>query len=435
MKKSAQLRQERSAKIDAQKELRKKAEGEKREKLNVEETAQFRALQKEIDDLDADIADAEAYERNLRNQEGGQHFGPEGDGKDGEQREKEKIYRKFDFAKALRTAPKGNFDGVEKEVNDMAIEELRVAGKEISESSFHIPGSMVRASAQTVTEDSGNYGGQLVAKQTPRPVDGFLPELFLEKLGATMLTGLTGGNLPLPVVDAYDFGWYAETEDVSAQKKQMVGPELVEKRAAAVVLISNRLLNQPNLDANALVMRKLGQGAAKCLNSAAIQGTGLNNQPTGLLAMSGILAASQTSETLADWTKIVELIGLLNSNDATSESRGFLLHPTLEASLMTIKKDAGSGLFLSESGKIAGYNSVATSLVPVTPAASPVPALYPMIFGDWSQMFIGQWNAISFVVDPVTAASANSQKVTVNMGAGVAVANKKAFAVNSFLKV
>lgn len=431
MKKSDALRQKRAAAIEAQKALHTKAEAEKRS-LNEAETVEFRAKQTEIETLTAEITDAENYEANLRSLGTG---APSvmGTG-NGEEKEKRQLYGAFDFSKALRSAPSGNFDGIEKEVNDIATAEMRASGKMANESSFNIPSDMVRASAQTVTEDSGNYGGQLVPGGTPRPVAGFLPRLFLEEMGATVLTGLSG-SVPLPVVEEYDFGWYAETATISSQKKAITGPTLSQKRAGAVVLISNMLLNQSSVDVRGLVLRMLGAGAAKCLNSAAISGTGLSNDPTGLLNMTGILTSTQADDAAATWTRIVELQGLLNTNDATNESRGYLLSPALEASLMTIKKDAGSGLFLSEGGKIAGLKSVATSLVPAIAAAGGNPELHHLICGDFNQMFIGQFGGISFVVDPVSAADANSLKVVVNMGADVQVANKKAFAINSWLSL
>ena len=154
--------------------------------------------------------------------------------------------------------------------------------------------------------------------------------------------------------------------------------------------------------------------------------------------MSGILAAAGTTPALPTWELITELQGLLDQNDATDLSRGYLVSPKLAALLKTVKKDAGSGRFLMEAGLIDGYRTVATSLVPaIAPVVGPpaVPELHHLIFGDFSQLFIGQWGGVQFVVDPLTAANANSLKVVVNMEGDVQVANKKAFAVNSFLKL
>lgn len=427
MKKSSELKQERAQKIKAQKEATALASTENRS-LNTEEATTFRAAQVEIEDLTGQIEMAEQAEANQRSLEGSAptDFKPEG----GEQRELEKIKKRFNIGAALRMAGKGKWEGVEKEVNEIGVNELRSAGKEVSDSSFSMPASMVRASAQTVSEDSGNYGGQLIQKQAPRVVDSFIPKLWIEDLGATVLTGLSGGKLPLPVPANYAFSWYDETEDASSQKATIAGPELDPKRAAAVVLISNRLINNASVDAQAMVMKNLGNAAAQALQGAAINGLGVKD-PLGLLNMSGLGAGSSAAAVLPTWALVNELKGKIKAADSTEKSLGYLCDPELMALLETIQKANGIG-FIAENDKIGGMKSVATSLIKTIAGT---PNLHTLIFGDFSQLFVGQWDGIQFVVDPLTAASANSLKVTVNMEADVQVANKKAFAVNSFFKL
>jgi HK97 family phage major capsid protein len=99
--------------------------------------------------------------------------------------------------------------------------------------------------------------------------------------------------------------------------------------------------------------------------------------------------------------------------------------------LETTAKASAQG-FIADKSKINGYNTVATSLM--TKIAG-TPDLYPLLFGDFSQMYIGQWGGISFIVDPYGGAGTNSLIVTVDMQADVQVANKKAFAKNAFFKL
>jgi hypothetical protein len=147
--------------------------------------------------------------------------------------------------------------------------------------------------------------------------------------------------------------------------------------------------------------------------------------------MIGVSASTQNAAAAATWARIVELQGLLDSNDASDINRGYLCSPKLLAALKTIPKQTSAAAgFLAEKGLIDGYKTVATSLVPTI---SGTPDLHSLIFGDFSQLFIGQWGGIQFVVDPLTAASSASLKVVVNLEADIQVANKKAFAINSFL--
>lgn len=430
MKKSVEIRQELSGFVSSQEALLATAQKENRD-LNEAETASFNDLQKQIDEKRTALTIAEKMEENQRDfgvSNPGKSVTPD-DGKDGEQREIEKLQTRFNIGTAIRMAGKGNWSGAEKEVHELGVSEMRASGKDIADHSFIMPSTMVRASAQTVSEDGGNYGGMLVQPQAPRVVESFIPKLFIEELGATVLTGLSGGKLPLPVAANYAFSWYNETEDASPQKAAIDGPELDPKRAAAVVLISNRLLNNSSVDAQAMVMKNLRNGAGSALNNASINGLGAKD-PLGLLNMTGLGAGSSTAAVTPTWALINELKGKIQAADSTEVSLGYLLDPTLMALLETIQKGTGAG-FIAENGKIGGLKSVATSLVKTIAGT---PELHTAIFGDWSQLFVGQWGGIAFVVDPLTAASANSVKVTVNMEADVQVANKKAFAVNSFFK-
>lgn len=428
MKKSSELKQLRASKMEAQKQLVEKAKAENRE-LTAEEVQSFDALQTEISDLATQVERALAFEENQRTLAGASAG-------NGEEKEKQKMRGMLNIGKAIREAGTANLTGVEKEINEIALAEMRAAGKDVGATTFNIPSSMVRAAAHTVTEDSGANGGALVVDQTPQVVPSFIPKLFLEELGATMLTGLSGGNLPLPVASNFNFQWAAETATINAQKSNIAGPKLAPKRAGAVVLISNRLIMQSSLDVQSLVFNMLREGAARALNGAAINGAG-GVAPTGLLNMNGILASAQVAPGAADWAKVLELQGLIEQNDSTTLRTGYLLNPILMAKLRATTKDSGSGLFLADGNLVAGQNTVATSLVPNIPAVvdPATPQLHHLIYGDFSQMFIGQWGGISFVVDAISAQDSNSVKVTVNMEADVQVANKKAFAVNSFLTV
>jgi predicted flavoprotein YhiN len=78
MKKSAELKQLRAQKIEAQTALRSTAVAETRD-LNDDETTKFRSLQTDIEGLSGQINDAMAYEENLRSIGGGEStsFTPE----------------------------------------------------------------------------------------------------------------------------------------------------------------------------------------------------------------------------------------------------------------------------------------------------------------------------------------------------------------------
>ncbi|MEM9685307.1 MAG: phage major capsid protein [Bacteroidota bacterium] len=431
MKKSDTLKQERAAKIEAQQDLHDTAEKENRD-LTDDEKTQFDELQTEIEALNADISRAEQYEANQRliaSRATGDALG------DPEDQEKNKLKKRFSITKMLRHALNAEeLDGVEKEMNAIGEAENRNAGLSLTEVKnkirLHVPLSAVRAEQQTVTQDGGDYGGELVQDQAPRVIDGLTPKLWIEQLGATLLTGLSGGNIPMPVANDYSFEWLAEGADLNRQKNTFNGPVLRPRRAGAAVSLSYQLLMQSSVSVDNIVMRKLEKGWENAINSAAINGAG-GNEPTGLLNITGVNLSSVVAATAPDFGHVVELQSLIEEDNATEQSLGYLLHPRLKARLKRTSKDAGSGRFLIDNNELDGYRFVSTSLVPVgDDAGTPV---YPLLFGDFAQFYIGQWGGVSFLVNPYSEDIANSVRITVNTHADIQVANPQAFAINTFL--
>jgi len=313
----------------------------------------------------------------------------------------------------------------------MGIEESRNAGVSTpADTVFSLPLSMLRATQQTVTQDSGSYGGALVQNQAPRMVEPLRPRLVFEDLGATFLTGLTGGNIPLVVGNDFAMEFLAEGAAITPQKKTFAGPTLAPKRAGGAVDISNQLLLQSSLDVETMIMNGLINGFSQLLHAACINGAG-GVAPICLLSVSGVNVSTQASAGASTWARIVELQALIEEDNATEQSLGYLLHPKLKAALKQITKDAGSGRFLYEDGLIDGVKAISSSLVPVLDASGT--AVYPLIYGDFSQMTIGQWGAINVSINPYSADLSNSVRLVLNTHADMQIANHKAFAKNALL--
>lgn len=437
MKKSDLLKQKRAQKIEAQKVLHNTAEAETRS-LNETETTSFRALQKEIAGLDGEIEDALAYEENLRSvadKSGKSVFGDEDE--DASEKRSKKPERSYSLAAHIRGVMNGKLTGAELEAQTRGSAEFEASGAEVNDGAIYIPADLMnRASQQTVSQDGGLYGGQLVVDQTPILIDGFMPRLFLEDLGANVWTGLTGGDIPLPVSPNYDFEWLDEGEALTVQKKQFGTSKLSPKRVGAFVSISKRLIIQSSVDVENAIKSKLRDGIRRALEFVAIQGLAVNKQPVGILNKPGVLSSvNQVAFGPATYANIVELQGLVEGADSTQNSVGYLTNPRLFSKLKTVSKGTDMGGAINMMNTIDGVKTVATSLVPAIPGAGANPATYPLIYGDFSQLYVGIWGGMEIVVDSTSteAASRNSVNLIINMLADVQIAIPQAFAVNTFI--
>ena len=423
MKKSDLLKQKRMALLQRQQAIYKLVEKENRD-VTQEEQTELDNSDTEISNLEGEIEKAEKHEERQRRFAGlaGASVGG------GEGAEVEKIAKRYSFLLAARCAADGiALTGVEKEMNDEAIREAKSLSLDFisNNRSFSIPSKMVRATGQTVTEESGKFGGQLVGQES-RLVEGFVPRLFLEEAGASMLTGLVG-NVALPKFSDYEYNWLSEREAVTLNAEPIDGPVLKPKRAAAGVAISQQLLLQTSVAVENVIYNKLREAAARALNKAALNGSG-SKDPLGILNMTGIQLAAATAEQASSYEAIVELWGLIAGANADAGNEVFILNSKLAAALKTTKKDAGSGRFVMENGLIDGQKTIVTNLV------DELAGLQTLIYGNFSELYIGQWGGVNFVADPYTGAGSGEVRLYSNLFADVQSANPKAFAVNKFLK-
>ncbi|MFD0701752.1 phage major capsid protein [Myroides pelagicus] len=425
MKKSDILKQQRMAKLQAQKKIVDAAETANRG-FTPEEQTQIDAMDEEVEALDAEIERELANEaRQLRF---AQTLGSAGGSSTSEEREMGEMSQRYSFLTAARAASRGvALTGVEKEMNDEALREAGTLSLTFNntERSFSIPSTMVRATTQTVGQDGGQFGGTLVTQEN-RIVDGFIPKLFLEEAGATMMTGLVG-NVGLPKFSEYEYKWLDELEEIVLEAEKVGGPVMKPKRAGAGISISNQLLLQTSEGVENIIYNKLRGASGRALNQAALNGAG-GKAPLGLLNMPGVQLAKAVAEEELTHEAIVELWKLVASSNANVGNATYIMNSLLAGAAMVAKKDAGSGRFLMEGGMMNGSKTIVTNLVETLAGTQ------PLIYGDFSELFIGQWGGVNFVADPITGAGSAQVKLYSNLYADVQCANPEAFAVNKFLK-
>lgn len=430
MKKSDILKQQRMAKLQAQKAIVDAANTVNRG-YTPEEQTQLDTMDGEVESLDAEIERELANEaRQLRFAE---FLGGAGGSSTSEEQEVIAVQKRASMVTVLRGLSNKNgykLEGAEKELHEIGLAENRVAGVNApDDTAFCFPINTVqRATQQTVSQDGGEYGGELVQDQSLRMVEGLRPSLFLEELGATLFMGLTGGDLPLITSDAFKMQYAGEVEEIAVQKGKFGGKKLSPKRTAGAFDISNRLLMQSSIGVENWILKEMNTALGGVIQTGAINGAGLDNEPTGLLQMKNINLAEDTTAVEATWKKIVELQSLIEESNSTSNSLGYLIHPKVKAVLKCLVKDPGAGQFIFSNNMIDDINTKSSMLIPK------LLECYPIIFGDWSQMFMGQWGAINIQANPYSADLANATRFVMNTFTDSNIVNEKAFAVNKFIK-
>jgi HK97 family phage major capsid protein len=142
---------------------------------------------------------------------------------------------------------------------------------------------------------------------------------------------------------------------------------------------------------------------ARALDGAAINGTGSSNDPVGILNTTGIGSVSSgTTGGPITWPNVLALIEAVETANAPADARAFVGNPKVKAAAMQTPRVSGValGMVMEAQDRLAGYPYASTTLCPSNLTKSTGTGLSALIFGSWSELLIGTWNAIDLLVNP-----------------------------------
>lgn len=279
---------------------------------------------------------------------------------------------------------------------------------------------------QRVLITSNDYKQSVVEVNIYPIMDAIREQLVLTRAGATMLTGLQG-DLRLPRVTGIKASWSDEgaeaTEGVEFDyfSSQVMGA----KRIATYVDITNKLLEQSSQDINALIQRDIVRAVSSAIQDAALGGgTRTSAKPGGIF--NGVGAAVELS-----FADIVDLESNVASANSLSDTACYIMHPKAYGMCKLTPKATNTGLgMIADGDMVNGYKTLRTTGI-YTKDESGTPT-YGVAFGDFSEMFIGQWGNITVKVDPYTQATKGVTRLHVEAYVDVVVRNKSAISVAMF---
>lgn len=430
MKKSDQLKAERKQKLDAQKGMIDTRNASDSKEFTPEERTSFNGLTDEIDALDTRIADAEKDERAEARVASMSGF-PVGNP---EKREKDKMVKRYSLHKALRSQlPGGSLDGVEAEYHQEAVKEARSFGGTLE--GVAIPNE-TRADGQTVTQDSGSYGGNLVYEEFKGLIEALTPKPIVQSLGAQYMRGLSGTTAFTTDEGGIVASWEGEVDTTGATKNKYGKKILDPKRLSATVPISVQNIHQSVIDLEIFTANKIRKAIQYAIDLAAINGSGVDNVPQGILNASGTNVVEMgTNGAAPTWAKIIELATKVKENNVEGNF-GYLFNPSTEGFLKSTLHTAGDSRYLmGGDGKVNGMNAAISNFMPSDLSKGTSTDLSAGIFGDFGQLLIAEWGYSDMVVDHITQKKMGMIEITVNQYLNMMLSQAAAFSVVKDLKL
>jgi len=331
----------------------------------------------------------------------------------GQSKQEKKDLAKFSFLKALQgTLKDGRLAGIEAEMHQEGVREMERSGCRASDG-VAVPsiilnrGSRRYAGYRNDMTTSSGAGGELIATETRAPIDVFYDAMVLDRLGATVLTGLTG-NQSFPVMGAASQPT-EKAENATADEVQATtsSVSMTPNRLPVFTELSNQLVRQDNASIENWLQSHLFRNMALRMQYGAINGSGSSNQPLGVLNTGGLsLVALGTNGDAPTRTTITRLKGTVSVANAHDGSLGFLTNSKVETTLNETKTDAGSGQFvwpMETPDRLGGAPVGVTNAVPSNLVkGSSGTVCSAIIYGNWSDLIIAQWGGIVLLNNPYT---------------------------------
>lgn len=390
-----QLREKRAEKLEALQALNAKAEGEKRS-LTKEEKEQWEAINNEVDELAADIAFEE--KREARAAELAASAGVPATPSN-----KPKELRQYSVLRALSAMAEGRqLDGVELEMHQEAQREARANGVDIK--GVGIPGVVLQAEKRdnSITMPTQPEDGSVLVNtdQYGSMAEMLRNALVTRRLGATYLTGLTNNISFTRMTERPKATWKPEVGTLDKSNVKFAADEMAPKRLGTYIVQSLQFLRQTSAAVERQIRQEIIYAVSEGVDEAAINGTGANNQPLGILNNPAVTAMATATGAL-NRSNLLAAETTLAARNLTGQSYAWLINAVTRGYIKGIKLDEGSGRFLMENNNsLLEYPVVMSNLVPSNLGTETNASA--AIFGDWSELFIGQWGGIDLTVDPYT---------------------------------
>ena len=350
------------------------------------------------DDKDNDMDDPDDDKDNPDNEENtpdDKEVDPDKDKEDKETKSKKEnkhniMEKKFNLLSAIRSVAEGKpMDDATQAVIDAGKSEMRSAGVSMT-GQIQIP--VENRAAVTVTAE----GEDVVVTDFANILDPLRTKNVLADSGANILTGLVG-DLQIPAMGAENVNWEGETDDAQDGAGIFTNVKLTPHRLSAYIDVSKQFLVQDSLGAEALIRRDLVNAIQAKLEDT-IFGTEAaeGGRPAGIF--NGLTP-----------TKVTDFKGLctLESDVEDANFYGpakYIVSPKAKAAMRAMAKSTKSTQLVMEGDNIDGTPVLSTGHI----------AKDTFAYGDWSQLYVGQWGAIDLTVDPYTKAAAGQVRLVIN---------------------
>jgi HK97 family phage major capsid protein len=258
-----------------------------------------------------------------------------------------------------------------------------------------------------------------------RFIDALISTSILGQVGATVLNGLQG-NVAIPKISTSTAAAFiAEGGSVGNSEPDFAQVTMTPKLLANKVAVTRELMIQSDPSVEQLIRNNMVRIFSAKIDNVALKGGG-SNEPTGILGTSGIgdVSSGGTSGNAnLTYGNVVDIMTEVSQDNALLGNLRWVTHPAVVGKLMQtlVAASTDSRMIMPSPESMMGYPVVQTTQAP---SSSP----YSLIFGNWSDLYVGFFSALDVLVDPYGSAGTATTNLYFYQDMDIAVAHAESFA-------
>lgn len=300
-----------------------------------------------------------------------------------------KMNKEFRLIKAIRdVANNRSMDDVTKAVANAGAEEMRKSGL-----SF---GGQIQLPLESRTITVASEHEDVIETEFTNILEPLRAKNVLVGAGAKYLTNLVG-DVQVPIMGASNVGWAGEVADAVSGDPSFSHVTLQPKRITAYIDLSKQFIAQDSLAAEQLIREDLVKAINNKLEATILGAeSGSTTQPQGMF---DAISATSVSGFADVCNKEADVEDANINGDCV-----YIMSNKAKAAFRNMAKSTKSTQLVMENGEIDGTKVFNTSHVNGK----------KYLYGDFSNLAIGQWGAIDLTVDPYTLARSGQIRLVVN---------------------
>lgn len=316
-----------------------------------------------------------------------------------------KMNKEFRLIKAIRdVANNRGLDDVSKAVANAGAEEMRKSGLSFG-GQIQLP---LESRTITVQGENGVHD-DVIETEFTNILEPLRAKNVLVEAGAKYLTNLVG-DVQVPIMSKTNVGWAGEIEEAADGANSFSHVNLSPKRLTAYIDLSKQFIAQDSLDAERLIREDLVKAInAKLEETILGSGSGDTKTPEGIF---NVISASSVSGFADVCDKEAEL-----EDENVYGEKIYVMSNKAKAAFRVMPKSTKSTQLVMENGEIDGTKAINTSMI----------AGKKYIYGDFSNLAIGQWSGLDLLIDPYTKAASGQIRIVVNAYFDAKVLRPEAF--------